>query len=38
MDDGKISATGNHEYLMENSDIYREVYDSQNKKGGEADE
>lgn len=38
MDDGKISAAGNHEYLMENSDIYREVYDSQNKKGGEADE
>ena len=38
MDDGKISALGNHEYLMENSDIYREVYDSQNKQGGEADE
>ena len=38
MDDGKISAIGNHEYLMENSDIYREVYDSQNKQGGEADE
>ena len=27
-----------YEYLIENSDIYREVYDSQNKKGGEADE
>ena len=38
MDDGKISAIGNHDYLMENSDIYREVYDSQNKQGGEADE
>ena len=38
MDDGKISAMGNHEYLMENSDIYREVYESQNKQGGEADE
>ena len=38
MDDGKISDIGNHEYLMENSDIYREVYDSQNKQGGEADE
>ena len=38
MDDGKISAIGNHEYLMENSDIYREVYDSQNKQGGEANE
>ena len=38
MDDGKLSAVGNHEYLMENSDIYREVYESQNKQGGEADE
>ena len=38
MDDGKISDIGNHEYLMENSDIYREVYDSQNKQGGEANE
>ncbi|MBQ9960402.1 MAG: ABC transporter ATP-binding protein [Firmicutes bacterium] len=38
MDDGKLSAVGNHHYLMENSDIYREVYESQNKQGGEADE
>ncbi len=38
MDDGKISSLGNHEYLMANSDIYREVYESQNKQGGEADE
>ncbi len=44
MDDGKISAMGDHEYLMENSNIYREVFQSQNKqyedeqKGGEADE
>lgn len=38
MDDGKISAVGNHEYLMKNSDIYREVYESQTKQGGEADE
>ena len=38
MDDGKLSAVGNHDYLMENSDIYREVYESQNKQGGEADE
>lgn len=34
LDDGKISACGNHEYLMEHSDIYREVYNSQ-MKGGE---
>lgn len=34
LDDGKISACGNHEYLLENSEIYREVYNSQ-VKGGE---
>lgn len=33
LDDGKISACGNHEYLLENSDIYREVYNSQMKGG-----
>lgn len=34
MDDGRIAAVGNHEQLMETSDIYREVYESQNKGGG----
>ncbi len=33
LDDGKISACGNHEYLMENSVVYREVYNSQVKGG-----
>ena len=37
LDDGKISACGNHEYLLENSDVYREVYNSQ-VKGGAKDE
>ncbi len=37
MDDGKISAIGNHQELMEKSDIYREVYESQ-IKGGDYDE
>lgn len=37
LDDGKISAVGNHEELMEASDIYREVYESQ-MKGGEDNE
>ena len=36
MDNGKISAIGTHEYLMQNSDIYREVYDSQ-QRGGDFD-
>ncbi|MCD7774685.1 MAG: ABC transporter ATP-binding protein/permease [Clostridiales bacterium] len=37
MDDGKIAAFGNHEQLMNESPIYREVYDSQ-VKGGDDDE
>ena len=35
MDNGKISAVGNHETLMKESEIYREVYTSQNKGGAE---
>lgn len=34
LDDGKVTACGNHEYLLENSVLYREVYNSQ-VKGGE---
>ena len=37
MDGGKISDIGTHDELMKSSDIYREVYESQNK-GGESDE
>ncbi len=37
MDDGKISAFGTHEELLRDSEIYREVYESQ-QKGGEDDE
>ena len=33
MDDGKISAMGKHEDLMQTSEIYKEVYESQNKGG-----
>ena len=33
MDKGRIAAVGTHEELLENSEIYREVYDSQNKAG-----
>lgn len=35
MDDGKIESCGTHSQLMEKSEIYREVYESQNRKGGE---
>lgn len=31
LDDGKIDAVGNHEYLMEHNKIYSEVYTSQQK-------
>lgn len=33
MDDGKVSAVGTHEELMESSNIYKEVYSSQQKGG-----
>ena len=33
MDNGQISAVGNHEELMTSSPIYREVYESQQKGG-----
>lgn len=34
LDDGKIADVGSHDELMERSEIYREVYESQNKGGG----
>jgi ATP-binding cassette subfamily B multidrug efflux pump len=33
LDKGKIAAVGNHEELLKSNEIYREVYDSQNKAG-----
>ena len=35
MDGGRISAIGNHEELMASSQIYREIYTSQNRAGGD---
>ena len=32
MDDGRISAIGTHEELLRTSEIYRDVYLSQNKQ------
>lgn len=29
MDDGKAVGTGNHDYLLKNCEVYREIYDSQ---------
>ncbi len=35
MDGGRIESCGTHEELLKNSPIYREVYESQTKTGGE---
>lgn len=35
MDNGKIDNIGNHEYLLNNSKIYKQIYDSQNIWGEE---
>lgn len=37
LDDGKISGVGTHNELMETNEIYREVYESQTKGGGDFD-
>ena len=34
LDEGKIAGMGTHQMLYENSDIYREIYDSQTKGAG----
>ena len=38
MENGKINAVGTHEELLSSNEIYREVYNSQNRnsEGGEA--
>ena len=35
MDNGKIDAVGRHDELLRSNEIYREVYYSQNRQGGE---
>ena len=37
LDEGKINGIGTHEQLLENNEIYREVYESQ-MKGADFDE
>ncbi len=38
MDEGRISAVGTHNELLQSSDIYREVYEQQTKGGDEDEE
>ncbi|HIZ79558.1 MAG TPA: ABC transporter ATP-binding protein/permease [Candidatus Lachnoclostridium stercorigallinarum] len=35
MEGGRISAIGNHEELMASNEVYREIYTSQNRAGGD---
>ena len=37
MEGGRLSALGNHEELMKTSDVYRDIYTSQNRVGGDKD-
>ncbi|HIS57404.1 MAG TPA: ABC transporter ATP-binding protein [Candidatus Fimimorpha excrementavium] len=37
MEGGRISAIGNHEELLKSSEVYREIYTSQNRVGGDKD-
>ena len=34
MKDGKIDGIGNHDYLVKNNEIYKDIYNIQNKIGG----
>ena len=36
MDDGEIAGMGTHSQLMETCEVYKEIYDSQFKKEGQA--
>ncbi len=38
MDNGQIHGFGTHEELLENNEIYREIYETQTKGGGDFDE
>ncbi len=38
LDDGELVGQGTHQELLATCDVYREIYDSQFQKGGEADE
>ena len=38
MEDGQVNGFGTHEELLKNNEIYREVYETQTKGGGDFDE
>jgi len=38
MDNGKINGVGTHEQLIQNNEIYRDIYESQLQGGGDFDQ
>ena len=38
LDDGRMNGYGTHEELLETNGIYKEIYESQNKGGGDFDQ
>ena len=38
MEQGRLADHGTHEELLKSNEIYKEVYESQQKGGGDADE
>ena len=38
MDEGMVNGVGTHDELLKTNAIYKEVYESQQKGGGDADE
>lgn len=38
LDDGRMNGYGTHEELMETNEIYKEIYESQNKGVGDFDQ
>ena len=38
LDNGEINGIGTHKQLIENNEIYREVYESQTQGGGDFDQ
>lgn len=37
LDDGRINGVGTHDELVANNEIYRDIYESQTKDGGDFD-
>ena len=38
LDDGRVNGLGTHQQLLENNEIYQEIYQAQTKGGGDFDQ